>query len=727
MAVESTMNADTRRVVYGLNVVLNIVLAIAVAAFAIWAATRFGGQIDVTRSGVNSLSPRTVALLEGLEEPITLTGLYSTTLKEVRPYAEKHKNRVADLLDLYETAAPAGKVRSEMIDASEDPAAVEELLKRLAQKPAYQDESKPHAEVLKAFPETNGRILSFLQEEATRFSEIRNKPELAQVSAVGIIERNLMVMTREASDANTTVTALLNEEIPRYGRAVETVRSYAEQLRQYLLDARDWMTNNGANIPGLSEESREFFANAQVRYQDAVADTDALIEQTKDLKAVALEDLWEKLKRDQTVLVETPEEALVLTHNEVWPFRTERDAPTPPDNDPSDFTGEQAISSAILRLTQTAKTAVVFVRFGGMPLLAPMMDPSNPAIPMAPPPLAMLKEALENENFLTAEWDVKASAQPPTFDEEVARTAYVVFPPTSPEQTNPMRPPSEPGISAEQKQLIYDAVRNSGMAIFLASWQRPAMQFSSVPGQYAFTDYLHRTWGIDVEDQFLAMEFLANPQAENKWMPANRRTIVSSRRFTFTEHPIGKPLRGMPAGFEAAVPLGIATGDDIPSDVTVEPIVVVDDTEDVWGIKNLDRLLDDLRGGEGTIRYDDDKAAPFPLALAAERKDDGRVVVLASQALITDSVLGISQAVLIGGTITNAQLFPGNLDLFVNSLHWLTGDADRIAVGPQRGEVPRLSKLKDDGTLTFTRVFLVGIWPSLALLAGLIVWIVRRR
>ena len=42
----------------------------------------------------------------------------------------------------------------------------------------------------------------------------------------------------------------------------------------------------------------------------------------------------------------------------------------------------------------------------------------------------------------------------------------------------------------------------------------------------------------------------------------------------------------------------------------------------------------------------------------------------------------------------------------------------RIAVGPQRGDVPRLSDLKDGAQLTFTRVFLVGIWPGLALLAG---------
>lgn len=725
MAV-TAMTATRRRLVYGVNVAAAAVLAGVLAAVAVWAAGRFGGRVDVTRSGVNSLSPRTVQLLRGLNTQVTLTGLYSTFLEDARAYAEKHRNRVRDLLDLYETAG-RGKVTTRMLDAKENPAAVSELLKRLAEKPAYKDEARPHQEVLEAFPAVRAAVVELVQAELNELTRLAGADaQAAQLNPVAIIARNCRVIAQEAQDAEADVQTLRNEEIPRYGRAVEVVRDFMEQSRRVLEDARTWMTDTGARTPGLAPETQQFFASAAQRYDEALKEVSSLLDRARDLQRVKLEDLVEELKRDQTVLVETPAEAEVLSHDDVWPWRTDRDAPEAPDGDPRDFAGEQAVSSAILRLTQKEKTAVIFTRFGGDPLLRPGLPPQmNPMMQMPQAPYQELNELLKEANFVTEEWDVKTQEQPPQV-QDAARTIYVVFPPQPP-QTSPMRPSPEAPISAEQKQRIFDAIDKSGMAIFLAGWQPPRMPFLPVPEKYEFGEYLKSKWGIAVKDEYLALEFALNPQREGLKYPARNNLLLTSDAFRYTDHMIGAPLRGLPAALQSVAPLEIVKGEGAPQDVTIEPIVVVDDTEDVWAVKDISRISEDLKKHQGTRRYEEDIAAPFPLAVAATNPQGHKLVVFASDSFVADSVLNMSQLLMVSGALRLVRLYPGNVDLFVNALHWLTGNADRIAVGPQRGDVPRLEKLKDDATLTFTQVFLVGIWPAIALLIGAGVWLVRRR
>ncbi len=721
----AVMSASKRRFVYGLNVAVMIVLAFVLLGFVTWAAGEYGGRVDLTRTGVNSLSPRTVQLLRGLGEDVTITGLYSTALKEVRPYAEKHQTRVGDLLDLYETAA-RGKVTAHMIDASASPAKVTALLARLKEKPAYKDEAKPHAEALDAFPALSARLAELMQGELSGIDGLHNAdPALAKIQALSIIERNLRVMIREAQATESDVKTLKEDEIPRYGRAVEQVNDYLGQVKSVLQDALDWMRNKGTGTPGISPETKSFFAGAPSRYATALGELQTLLSKTEDLASVKLEDVYETLKRGQTVLVETENEATVLTQDDVWPWRTDRGAPPPPDGDPRDFAGEQAVSSAILKLTQKTKTAVIFTRFGGEPLLqAP--PPTNPMMQMPQAPYQVLNELLQKENFITQEWDVRTQTEPPKV-EEASRLIYVVFPPEPPPQQNPMRPAPTPRINAEQKQRIFDAVKESGMAVFLTSWMPPSSQFMPMPEKYDFNDYLKKTWGIAVEDTHLALQFVVHPQRDGLMLPASRNLMINSQVFHYTDHPIGAPLRGLPAAFQTVAPLRIVTGDEKPEGVTLEPIVEVNDTEDVWAINNLSRINEDLQKNQGTRRYEDDIPAPFPLGIAATGTEGKKLVVIASDRFVADSVVNMAQMVMVGGTVRLAKLYPGNIDLFLNALHWLTGNADRIAVGTQRSDVPRLDKLEEGGMLTFTRVFLVGIWPAVALLIGAGVWLLRRR
>ncbi len=727
MAMNESLNAAPRRILYGANVAVTVVLAVVLMAIVNWAAGRFGGQIDMTRAGVNSLSPRTVQLVRSLDRDVTITSLFSVALKEIRPHAEKHKQLVADLLDLYENAG-RGRVAVFQLDPGQSPERVDELLKRLADKPAYRDEAKPHAESLARFPELGARVSELVQSELARVEDlVRADQRLNRVPELAIIARLMRQTVGDIQAALGDVETLKTEAIPRYGAALDIVRDTLNTTRSGLQSAVQWMTQDAQGLEWMAEDARAFFLESAPRYQTLLEAIDAELASVQDLKPVELEQLYESLKAGQTILVETDEKARVLTQEDVLPFRADRNAPAPPDGDLREFAGEAAVSSAILQLTQKDKTAIVFARYGGSALLAPDFSQMNPMAPPPEAPFGRLGGILEKENFQVAEWDVQMQPDPPVV-EGAARTVYVVFPPREPQSPNPMQPPREPPITDEQKQKILDAARGAGMAIFLVGWQPPANPMIPMAPEYAFAEQLKSEWGIEVSSKHLAVEFTPNPQREGVWVPASRNPLVlTSEAIRFTEHAIGRPLQSLPVGLQAAAPLRLAAPAQRPAGVTLETIAETPASDDIWAISDLARTEEDFEKRQGTQRYDDDVAAPFAVGVAASNDKGQRLVVISSEQFASDAVLDSASLVQIGNVLQLAQSYPGNADLFLNAVHWLTGDADRISVGPQRGAVPRLDRLKEGPVATFLSVFFVGIWPGLALAAGALVWFTRRR
>ena len=727
MAVAESMGASQRRFVVGLNVAVNVLLALIVVALLVWAAGRYGGQVDMSSAGANSLSSRTLKLLASLDGNITLTGLYSTALKEIRPHAEKHRNAVADIFDLYENAAD-GRITARMIEPSEDTAAVNELLARLRAKPEYADEAKAHIDALARYGELQGDLATLLQTELDQLKAVRaaEQQTLGNVAEPGIIERNLQVLIEAAQSLDADLVQLQSGEIPRYDQAVAAVREHLSQVKKALELGRDWMARQGGAIPGISPSSAEFFRTAGQRYNDLLQRATAILNDTENLEPLKLEEAYGQLTAGQVVVVETADKVAVLSQEDVWPFRTDRNAPPPADGDNREFAGEQAISSAILRLTQTERTAVVFVRFGGMPLLEVDPEQFNPMMGRMPEaPFGQIKAAMERENFIVREWDVQATTDPPVIA-DAARMVYVVFPP--PPQRQQVGQPPAPGMSPEQKEAVLNAVDTAGTSMFLVGWRPPASPFGGPAPSYPYADYLKQTWGVEARPEFLTMQFAPNPDREGVYMPASREaTTLTSDAFRFTKQSIAAPLKSLPGALESAVPLQIVGGDAAPEGVAVEPIIETADSGDIWAFSDVMRIQNDFQQKQGTQRYEDDLPAPFPLAVAASRGDAKRLVVIGSEQFASNQLLSAGQLMLSGGGLVVAKLYPANQDLMINALHWLTGEADRIAVGPRSADVRRLDKLEEGPEATFCRVFLVGIWPGLALVAGAVVWLVRRR
>lgn len=730
MAVSIGMQASQRRIVYGLNVALNIVLALAVAALAVWAAGRFGGRADVSSARLNSLQPRTLSLLRGLDQDVTLTALYSTLLKDVDPYAEKRRTRVADLLALYEGSS-RGRVTARTLDPRKDEAQVNELLKRIADKPLYRDESRTHRELLERYGPLSRQIVELCEAESGALETLlKTDARLARVPQITTVRLAFQQLIREASEAARDIEEAQSRALKRYGAATQAMKEFLSVAQSSLQSVQNWMTGDAQAAGGLGPEALEFLRGAPARYAGVLSALGEILPRLEQLSELKLDTLINTLAGGSTIVVETPEAAEVLSLNDVWPFRTDQNVPAPADGDPRDFAGEQAVSSAILKLTQKEKTAVIFTRCGGQPLLRPDFSNLNLMNLQQLPRAAyqQMNETLQRQNFLTEEWDVAASTTPPR-PEGAARTIYVVFPPAPPQRPNPMQPMPSTGITPEQRQAIESAVEEAGRSVFLVGWQPPP------GGSYAFADYLRNTWGVNVRTDYLAVQFIPHPQKAGYWWPANSRdlALMTTEVIAFTDHEIGRPLASLPGALYMVAPLEKAGGDPVattsaPAGVQIDVVAEVPRTEDVWATSNIMRVIEeDLQRERGTRRRPEDLAPPFPVILAASRGDGDRTVIIGSERFAADEIAQSQGLTISSAGFVAYPLYPANADLLVNALHWLAGEADRISVGARRTDVPRLDRLAKGGPTLFWQIFLVGIWPGLILSVGVGVWMIRQR
>jgi hypothetical protein len=733
MAMTRTMQAGERRLLYGANVILAGVLATVVLVFAVILGDQFATQADLTRSGVNSLSPRTQRLLADLEQPVTITAVYPV-IEEV-PHHEPRQKAVADLLELYENAA-AGQVTTAVLDPFETPLQVQQLTERLRTKPAFAEAAAPYQEVIVDFTDFQTAVAQQLAGDVEALTDLaRTNAALNQNQQFISVVLSLRSQREQANAVGERVVGYLDEALPRYQSAKTEMESFLTNTQTLLATVRQWLLNRGAERAPVAEPLEQQFEAQGERYQALLDTARSLSRALEGLEPIRFEEMMRQLNNavDQPpIVIETAREVRVVPYGEVFEPRRDPNAPEGDGVVPGrEFLGEQAISSAILQLTQEEQTGIVFVRYGGQPLLTPDFANVNPMqgrLPSAP--YEGLNEQLARQNFITAEWNVRDSSEPPALP-EAARVVYVVLPPTPPQRPNPMQPATEPGITPPDVAAVEEAVTASGMAMFLVGWQPPPSPMVPTPGTYAYDDYLRAQWGIAVAFNQVAMRFIASPEDDALWLPANMvqrgadpLLLPAPDVVTLTDSPLTAPLRTLNGAFPAVAPLTQVA--EPPADVSLETLARVPATERVWAIADIMRLQSDLRDNRGTQRYPEDTSTPFDVALAATHPERGRLIVVGSDAFAEDTYTQAMGATFQGGGLVAVQFYPLNSEFFINSVHWLTGDAARIAVGPRRGAVPTLDalELEDEPAIT---AFVVGIWPATALVVGAVVWLFRRR
>ena len=139
----------------GANVALTVLVVIALGALIIYLAQRHGARKDMTSSGMYSLKPATVRLVENLPQKFKVVGLFTKAkgeqerrVADASDTPEVRYQQVADLLQEYQQKS-GGRITAEMIDPVTEPGKVDQLFNEVAQK--YSNDVTKYKEVLDAY------------------------------------------------------------------------------------------------------------------------------------------------------------------------------------------------------------------------------------------------------------------------------------------------------------------------------------------------------------------------------------------------------------------------------------------------------------------------------------------------------------------------------------------------------------------------------------------------
>jgi len=189
--------------------------------------------------------------------------------------------------------------------------------------------------------------------------------------------------------------------------------------------------------------------------------------------------------------------------------------------------------------------------------------------------------------------------------------------------------------------------------------------------------------------------------------PANALPLVGAETVfanRYGSHPIVRALaaEGLPVIFPLA--RSVTRGENAPS-----AAMLVETSAEGWGETSLSDLESELKKDPADVQ------GPVSLAVAAGAGEDekapakkGRLVVVGNSRFAAAGSLGSA----------------GNANLFLNSIHWLTGSEKRIGIAPKTPEQASLS-LTQGQVRRITLLAILGM-PAMAILLGVAVWYRRR-
>jgi ABC-type uncharacterized transport system involved in gliding motility auxiliary subunit len=331
------------------------------------------------------------------------------------------------------------------------------------------------------------------------------------------------------------------------------------------------------------------------------------------------------------------------------------------------FKGEQAFTSAILEVTENKTAKVYFTAGHGESTLDSLERGRG---------YSEAKQLLERDNVAVAAWDSLGKGDVPADASAVVvagpRVAFL---------------PPETG--ALQKYLA-----GGGRVLFLLD---PVLPGPGAPASDYGLGGILGGYGVKLADDIVIDPANAVPLVGPETLIANR----------YGSHVIVRSLadQGLPVLFPVARSVG--KGEASPGSAT-SSTMLVETTPEGWGETALTRL-------DAVQKDAQDIPGPVTIAVAISPTDDKASAGKAVRVV----VIGNSRF-LANGSLSNA----GNANLFLNAVHWLTGEEKLVGIAPKTPEQASLA-------MTSSQVQRIGLFavagmPLLAVFLGVWVWYRRR-
>ncbi len=702
-----------RWVKYGANVVLASVVVIVLAVLLTYVAQRSHRRLDTTFAHAYSLKPQTKNILGELKSPIKIYSFYArgdarnaTVDAEGReiPQRADYAQVVSDLLDEYKRNSRMVDVES--IDPVTNPTKVDDLIQTVTEK--YGGEVKKYKQFLtEDYPKQFEELKKLSKEEAASVSglkEMQLSPELQNTVGLAII--TVRGFPQVLEQGSQRIGRLLKQKPPDYKGAVDGVRSTSEQFSAILNQVIEDF-NQSKDDKKVPEELRKYMAASLPNYQKIKKLADGLVDEIKNLGEIKLDELRQSLRARNSILVIGEKDMRVLPFEQVWQSdpNTRRYAAAGKEPAPR-FAGEQQISAALLSLNAAKKQKVAFVRAGGQPLAS--SSPFGPA-----GPLSAVATRLREYNFdvlekdLTGMWAMQSQAQgmpaaPEPSDADIQDATWVVL--LLPNQSSPMGPPSS--IAPR----VQEHLKNGGSAVILGSPEAENL------------DIALKEWGVRLRTDLLAV----HEKIDTGNSASPRGLVDQARRIPFVfvlseygNHMLARPLQSLDLAMVNLSPVQTspATG------YTSSSLLPVPQSPRSWGEKDITATVQ-----QGTVEFNEsagDLPPPIFGGAAVEKIGGNRVVVIGSVYFALNDLLGMPDPEMLQRGQLVAQ-FPGNGELFLNSVFWAAKMDPLIAISPSAMEVARIGPMSPTAQTAWrVGLLLIGL-PALVVLAGVVMYVQRR-
>jgi hypothetical protein len=724
MSEPTRINYESQRerwLKYGGNVALVTVLVIAVAVLLIWCfqTRRLSIRHDTTSDNLYSLKPQTITIIKNNKQPIKIVSLYTPAKKSVDGSEEEDPDdatpeqvqAVADLLEEYRNEG--SKIEVELIDPNAQGTKLDQLVEETTRRsgPEVEKYKQVVAEYSKVYEQIEKIAATQSQQFQTALSKIEkiDDPELGQTLFLTLA--TVQGMPPQLKKTQEGVAKRTQQKIPDYRGATSSIEegmsmlsSLAGKILEDFAAAKD-----NQKIPA---DMRKYMQESSSAYAELKKLADDFTKKIKALGELKLDELKQSLRAKNNILVMGENEWRVLPMRRVWQEAEATNALMAEGKPKKKFAGEQQITSAILSLTSKTKPKVVFVRPSGPPL-------TSQGIPgfQRGGPLSLIAERLRDYNFevmekdLSGMWAMQAQMQrqfapPEPSEEEIKDAVWIVL--GIPQGQGQMGMPPQsmaPKVAAH--------LNNGGSAMVL-----------TLPQGDALAGALDE-WGVKVHTDTIAVhKAVPSTGAAKDQVEEALRVPMFFVIKDYGEHMLTKPLSSLESIMFPLVPVETTS----KAGYTSTRILRVPETLDIWGETNIEAAM----GGE-EVKYDAPKGAakggdmspPLYGGTIVEKSGGGRLIVIGCIQFAINDILRIPDRNLVQQGVFVSR-FPGNSELFLNSVFWLSRQEPMISISPTAMEVSRIKEIPK-ATLGFWRVgVLMVLLPALVILAGVFMFIRRR-